>query len=106
MEADPAPPFTYWAPEGSTIRNHPRVDGVWIAETDGKPTITYFGDQCRASQFQQLVGKPLDALPERPADANWRLACTECAVHSNLDRKRMNVVYEEESKVISTVSCG
>ena len=40
MEADPLPPFTYWAPESATIRNHPRMDGVWIAPMDRADTIS------------------------------------------------------------------
>lgn len=48
MGADPLPPFTYWAPENSKIRNHPRLPGVWIAETADGPRIYYFGDGCRA----------------------------------------------------------
>lgn len=106
MEADPPPPFTYWAPENSTIRNHPRVEGIWIAETDGQGRTHYFGDQCHASRFQQFVGKALDALPEKPSDAKWRLACDKCAVHSDLGRARLNVFYDESSKVISSISCG
>lgn len=69
MEADPLPPFTYWAPESATIRNHPRMDGVWIAESADGSRRYYFGDQCRASEFQRFVGRPLDTLPEEPVGA-------------------------------------
>ena len=106
MEADPPPPFTYWAPENSKIRNHPRVDGVWIADTEGHPTRYYYGDQCRASEFQRFVGQPLDALPEKTADATWRMACSTCAVTSDLGRARMNVVYDDSSRMITSIWCG
>lgn len=106
MEADPPPPFTYWAPQNSTIRNHPRVDGVWIAEIEGQPTRYYSGDQCRASQFQKFIGQPLDALPEKSTDATWRTACSTCAVTSDLGRARMNVAYDDETLTITSIWCG
>ncbi len=106
MESDPPPSFTYWAPENSTIRNHPRISGVWIAEIEGQRTRYYYGDQCRASQFQHLVGQSLDALPGKPADAIWRMACSTCAVTSDLDRERMNVSYDNDSRLITSISCG
>lgn len=106
MEADPLPPFIYWAPENSTIRNHPRLEGVWIAEIEGQPTHYYFGDQCRASELQHLVGQSLDALPGKPADATWRMACSTCAVTSDLIRERMTVSYDDDSRLITSISCG
>jgi hypothetical protein len=44
MAADPPPPFTYWAPENSTIRNHTRQPGIWIAESEDGSRKYYFGD--------------------------------------------------------------
>ncbi|CAM5561905.1 hypothetical protein ATER59S_03574 [Aquamicrobium terrae] len=106
MEADPLPPFTYWVPENSTIRNHPRLSSVWIAETADGLRVYYFGDRCRASEFQGFIGKRLDAFPERPADATWRMACSICAVTSDLGRERMNVFYDDVSRKITSISCG
>ncbi|MET1756508.1 hypothetical protein ABVV53_13775 [Novosphingobium sp. RD2P27] len=106
MAANPPPPFTYWAPVGSTIRNHPREADIWIAEVDGRPAEYYFGDQCHASQYQRFVGQHLDALPEKPANAIWRTACATCAVTSDLQRKRMNIAYEDDTREITAISCG
>lgn len=106
MEADPPPPFTYWAPEGSTIRNHPRIDGVWIAAKQGEHDRYYFGDQCSASRYQRFVGHPMDVLPEKPEGAVWRQACTTCAMTSDLGRERMNIVFDDDTRVIERISCG
>ncbi|OJY74093.1 MAG: hypothetical protein BGP09_27230 [Rhizobium sp. 60-20] len=106
MAADPPPPFTYWAPENSTIRNHPRQPGIWIAESPGGGRKYYFGDQCRASEFQRFVGKPLDRLPAKPADATWRLTCSTCAATSDLGWTRMNVTYDEKTRTIAEIACG
>lgn len=106
MAADPQPPFTYWAPENSTIKNHPRQPGIWIAESEDGSRKFYFGDQCRASEYQRFIGQPLDALPKKPADATWRLACSTCARTSDLGWTRMNVSFNEETKTIDEISCG
>jgi hypothetical protein len=106
MAADPQPPFAYWAPENSTIRNHPRQPGIWIAESPNGSRKFYFGDQCRASEFQRFVGQSVDALPEKPASATWRLACSTCASTSDLGWTRMNVSFDQETKTISEISCG
>lgn len=106
MAADPQPPFTYWAPEGSTIRNHPREPGIWIAESADGSRKFYFGDQCHASKFQRFVGQSRDALPAKPADAKWRLTCSTCAATSDLDWRRMNVSYDAQTHVIDAISCG
>jgi hypothetical protein len=106
MAADPRPPFTYWAPENSTIRNHPREPGIWIAETPSGSRKYYYGDQCHASEFQRFVGQSVDALPEKPVNATWRLTCSTCMVTSDLGWKRMNVSFDQQTKVISDISCG
>jgi hypothetical protein len=105
MAANPPPPFTYWAPERSTIRNHPRQPGIWIAETQNGRRKFYFGDQCRASAFQKFVGRTIDALPEKPAGI-WRLICSKCGAPSDLAWTRMNVSYDQETRVIDEISCG
>lgn len=106
MAADPQPPHTYWAPENSTIRNHPRQPGIWIAESPDGSRKFYFGDQCRASEFQRFVGQSVDALPAKPANATWRLSCSKCTVTSDLGWTRMNVSYDEETRTIEKISCG
>lgn len=106
MAADPQPSFTYWAPENATIRNHPRQPGIWIAESPEGSRKHYFGDQCRASEFQRFVGQTIDALPEKPANAIWRLTCSKCVAQSDLGWTRMNVSYDQETRVINEISCG
>jgi hypothetical protein len=106
MAADPQPPFTYWAPAHSTVRNHPRQPGIWVAESKGGSRKYYFGDQCRASEFQSFVGQSVDALPGRPANTKWRLACSTCAGLSDMDWMRINVTYDQQTRKINDISCG
>jgi ABC-type amino acid transport substrate-binding protein len=103
--ADPAPPFTYWAPDGSVIRNHPTVPGIWVAQSDGRQSgVYYFGDRCKASERQGLVGQPVQSLP-KPTPADWRVSCAQCPVTDDLRRDRLNVVFDAND-IITRVSCG
>lgn len=104
MEADPPPPFTYWAPEAATIRNHGNP-GIWIAVVDGRNVKTYFGDQCLASQWQRYVGQPLSVLPPAPAGMTVRPYCTTCAKTDDLRGDRINVVFDEATQTIQEIGC-
>lgn len=106
MVANPAPPFTYWAPDGSTVRNHPEQPGIWIATTADGSRKFYFGDRCRASDYQDYLGRSVDVLPEKPDGALWRMACSTCVVESSLAPQRMNVTYDQQTRIINEISCG
>jgi hypothetical protein len=106
MVADPPPPFTYWAPEGSTVRNHPSEPGIWIAEAATGARTFYFGDQCHASQRQAWVGQSVDALPKKPDGQAWRIACSACVVNSDLQRDRLSVTYDADTRRVVDVTCS
>ena len=106
MEADPAPPFTYWAAEGSTIRNHGRQAGVWVAQLPGQTDRYSFGDRCQASRYQQFVGRPVAEMPASPGAAEWRTHCTTCAVTQNLAWTRMNISFNDRTGTIEAIACG
>ncbi len=105
IEADPPPPFTYWAPEGATIRNHPNVPGLWNAFVDGRNVATYFGDECRASEFQRFVGAPVQSFPAPPPGVELRTSCETCPVNDDLRPSRMNVIFNEATQEITRVAC-
>jgi hypothetical protein len=105
MQADPPPPQTYWAPEGSTIINHPDVPGIWYATRNGDRVETYFGDACHASDYQRFVGQPRASMPQPPADTELRTSCTTCPVHSDLRANRINVLFNEQTQVIEKIAC-
>jgi len=106
VEADPPPPFTYWAPEGSTIRNHPRNPLIWVAQVAGQPERYYYGDECQASRYQHLLGRPLSEMPDAPKDAIWRTHCSTCARTSDLGWVRMNISYDEDTRTVVEIACG
>lgn len=105
MLANPAPPYTYWAPEGATIRNHPTQPGVWIAEVGGEPGPYYFGDRCGAARRQAWVGHPIAEF-QGDLPANARVYSIEEVVTSNLVRDRLNVLLDRPGGVVRSVDCN
>lgn len=62
--------------------------------------------QCKADQYQQYIGRNRSELPAKPADANWRVACSTCPMTMDFHAERMNVVYDEKTNVITRIFCG
>lgn len=63
-------------------------------------------DQCRAADYQNLIGRNRSEIPERPAGATWRVTCSTCAVTMDWRPDRLNIVYDQETGVIREVKCG
>ena len=106
IAADPAPPFAYWAPEGSTIRNHPSSPGIWIAEGEGD-AVYYFGDACGASRYQiDTVGTDRAAIEGLPVEVEVRDYVQGDALVQNLVPTRLNVERDGPGGRILSISCG
>ena len=88
------------------MKNHPRVDGVWIAVGQEPYPTSYYGDMCKASQFQKFLGDDLSRFPPTPEDAVWRFACNECAMLSDLQFERLNIMVDQETNLITSIACG
>ena len=63
-------------------------------------------DQCGASRYQWLVGRPRSAIPAKPSDATWRVTCTSCPVTMDHSSARLNIFYDSETERIEEVRCG
>jgi hypothetical protein len=106
VAANPAPPHTYWAPEGSVIRNHPTSPGIWVAEDGaGERVAFYFGDACGAAERQVWVGQSRQALPDLTPSRLLRLTEPDMVVTSDLIFARLNVSFDAQDRVVD-VSCG
>lgn len=62
--------------------------------------------QCRADQYQRLVGRHRSELPPKPPGATWRVTCTTCPVTMDYNPNRLNIFYEQSSGIIREVRCG
>lgn len=105
MLADPAPPFTYWAPEGATIRNHGNP-GIWIAYVQGRQVAMYFGDGCGASGLQPWVGMPVTEIPAPVQGEQRRVFAVDEPVTDDLRPDRLNVAYSRDTGRVVSVSCS
>jgi Peptidase inhibitor I78 family len=63
-------------------------------------------DSCGSAARQALVGKNKSEIPPAPAGANWRVACTTCAVTLDYRPDRLNIFFDEQTGEIKQVRCG
>lgn len=73
-----------------------------VAEATKPPAA----DECGARDQQSLLGKNRSAIPATPAGANWRVACTTCAVTMDYRPDRLNIFFEEKTDEIKEIKCG
>lgn len=104
VRAEPPPPFTYWAPPGSVIRNHGNP-GLWTAFLNGRQVKTYFGDACGASRLQVWVGQRVDDLPALPPLLPQRNFAQGDPVTQDLAPNRINVIYDRQTRKVVEVAC-
>lgn len=63
-------------------------------------------NECRASDYRHLVGRPKSEIPATPAGATWRVTCSTCPVTMDYNPKRLNIVFDDATGVVKQVSCG
>lgn len=63
-------------------------------------------DLCRASDYQSLIGTRRADLPPAPAGAVWRVACDRCPVTMDFNPRRLNILFDQDTGIIESVSCG
>jgi len=105
MTADPPPPYTYWAPEGSEVRNHPSNPNVWVAFGPGSAVAYYFGDACEAAAKQDWIGRARGDLPEPPTGDEWRIVESGESVLQDLQLDRLNIEIDPQTQRVVSISC-
>lgn len=63
-------------------------------------------NECRASDHQYLIGRRKSEIPATPAGAIWRVTCSTCAVTMDYNPRRLNIVYDDTTGVVTKVACG
>ncbi|HRH19742.1 MAG TPA: hemolysin [Brevundimonas sp.] len=72
----------------------------------GPDPIPPENDRCRASVRQDLIGRHRSEIPTTPPGAIWRVSCSSCAVTMDYNPQRLNIVYDDRTEIIQSVSCG
>lgn len=72
-----------------------------------KPNFTPVNDDlCGAKPLQYLIGKPRTDIPV-PLDPNSRrVLCTTCAATLDYNPSRQNIIFDADTGIIKSVSCG
>lgn len=76
-----------------------------LAACATKPLLAQGEDDCGASQFQFLVGRPNDQIPTTlPSTA--RVVADNQAVTMDYIPDRLNIVWNHETRMVESVRCG
>ena len=91
-------------------------DGRAVEASNGKPPITKSEvaeasrpppqNECQAASYQYLLGKKKSDIPQQPAGAIWRIACTACPVTMDYSPVRLNIFFDQRTEEIKEVRCG
>jgi hypothetical protein len=85
------------------VRNN---SGSSAGNRQGPQPLPDDADQCGASKYQYLVGQPRSRIPEKPANAAWRVTCTSCPITMDYSPARLNIFYDEKTQIVEEVKCG
>lgn len=78
-----------------------------VETSEPTPTPPVSGQKvCRAENYQRYIGRNQSELPATPADENWRLACSTCAVTMDYREDRLTIVYNTQTNLIQSARCG
>ncbi len=63
-------------------------------------------DQCGASGLQYLVGKPRTEIPVPLDPGARRVVCSTCVTTREFRADRQTIVFDTETGIIKSVTCG
>ena len=63
-------------------------------------------DQCDAKSLAYLVGKPRSAIPVAVEPSRRRVSCSTCPMADDFRADRSNILFDAETGLIVSVSCG
>lgn len=86
----------------TSAANENKISKEDVAQAN-KPPET---DSCGAAAHQTLIGKNKSEIPQAPAGANWRVACTTCAVTLDYRPDRLNIFFDDKTGEIKQLRCG
>ena len=63
-------------------------------------------DTCGAAEYSVWLGQEHQRLPEAPAGKVVRVVCSTCPMTMDFSAERLNVIYDEKTKLVTRLSCG
>lgn len=61
---------------------------------------------CKASDYQEYVGRNRSTIPTAPAGRIFRVLCSSCAATMDYRDNRVTFTYDDKTNVVTRVSCG
>ncbi|MGX5635445.1 hemolysin [Brevundimonas diminuta ATCC 11568] len=74
------------------------------------PTPTPGGEAtpvaCKASDYQEYVGRNRSTIPTAPQGRIFRVLCSSCAATMDYRENRVTFTYDDKTNLVTRVSCG
>lgn len=61
---------------------------------------------CKASDYQDYVGRNRSTIPTAPEGRIFRVLCSSCAATMDYRDNRVTFTYDDKTEVVTRVSCG
>ena len=61
---------------------------------------------CKASDYQDHVGRNRSTIPTAPEGRIFRVLCSSCAATMDYRDNRVTFTYDDKTDVVTRVSCG
>ncbi len=97
-----------FTPDGSLLIGDPARPALRLRPSRERQAVEKAGagDLCNASKYRYLVGQHRSIIPQPPAGATWLVTCSSCAVDADFSERRLNIVYDENTDIVTSVDCG
>ena len=70
------------------------------------PVMPVKADTCGAAALQYLVGKPKTEVPVPVEPGNRRVYCSTCTITMDYRSNRLDVVFDQDTGLVTTIKCG
>ncbi len=103
----PAPPPVYPVP--APVPQAPaQAPGQSQAQSQAMQSPAYRNpnDQCNAQALQYLVGRPRTEIPVPLQPSTRRVVCSTCVITRDYRADRQTIVFDSDSGLIKSVTCG
>lgn len=61
---------------------------------------------CKASDYQEYVGRNRSTIPTAPQGRIFRVLCSSCAATMDYRENRVTFTYDDKTNLVTRVSCG
>lgn len=61
---------------------------------------------CKASDYQEYVGRNRSTIPTAPQGRIFRVLCSSCAATMDYRDNRVTFTYDDKTDIVTRVSCG